>query len=394
MPENPANFRNLREGLSTGTTAAGAALAALQLLLAGTAPDTVLVPLPPFERTKSFFPKAKTCRPMNVARAGYGAAPGVCGLPQCAAYAGIVKDGGDDPDVTNGAIIYATIFSQESRPGLWPLPWHDDFITIRGGPGIGKATRPGLPVPVGEAAINPVPRQQIRMALGSMFLNLAGEARCPPPYTLVLSVPDGEEIAKNTLNPRLGIIGGISILGTQGTVRPYSHAAWTESLKKEISVAQASGSDAICLGTGRRSERCLQNLYPDLPAPCFIQVGDSAGFALKYSAAAGFKHLVWGCFFGKLLKLAQGLKYTHASAGSPDFALLARICGKHGLSCRGFMEKANTANECLEMMLADKNGHAAIMEVMEMAKKQASLFAGAPVRIHLFHANGQELARL
>lgn len=394
MPENPANCSNMREGLSTGTTAAGAALAALHLLLTGKVPDAVLVPLPPFEQTESFFPKAKTWRPMYVAHAGHGPATGVCGPSQDAVHAGIVKDGGDDPDATNGAIIYATIFGLEYRHDSWPLPWHDDFIIIRGGPGIGKATRPGLPIPVGEAAINPVPRQQIRLALGNMFLNLAGVARCAPPYTLVISVPDGEKIAEKTLNPRLGIIGGISILGTQGTVRPYSHAAWTESLKREIAVARASGSDAICMSTGRRSEKCLQNLYPDLPAPCFIQVADSAGFALKCSAAAGFKHIIWGCFFGKLLKLAQGLKYTHASAGSPDFALLARICEKHGLLCHMFMEKANTASACLEMLLAERNGHAAIMAVMDLAQKQASLFAGAPVRIHLFHANGQELARL
>lgn len=393
MSNNHATCSNLREGLSTGTTATGAALASLHLLLTGMALDTVLVPLPPFEQTKSHFPKARTWRPMNIAQTGYGPAPGVCGQTQNAAHAGVVKDGGDDPDVTNGAIIYATIFGMKSM-SCWLLPWHDDFVTISGGPGIGKVTRPGLPIPVGEPAINPVPRQQIRLAIGSMFLSLAKDALYAPPYTLVLSVPNGEKIAEKTLNPRLGIIGGISIIGTQGTVRPYSHAAWTESLKREIAVAMASGSDAICMSTGRRSEKYLQLLYPDLPSPCFIQVADNAEFALKFCASAGFKHLIWGCFFGKLLKLAQGLKYTHASAGSPDFALLERICEKHGIFCRSFMEKANTASSCLEMLLADKNGHAVIMDVMKLARKQATIFANAPVRIHLFHINGRELARL
>lgn len=166
-----------------------------------------------------------------------------------------------------------------------------------------------MPINVGAAAINPVPRQQIAFAIGQA-------ASLPSGLRVVISAPEGERRARETMNARLGIVGGISILGTQGIVRPFSHDAYRASIRQAVKVAQALGCEEICFATGRRSLKCLARVYPHLPEQSFVVAGDFARDSLML--AKEFKTVAWGCFFGKLVKLAQGLGNTHARRASLD----------------------------------------------------------------------------
>lgn len=339
----------LRSGYTTGTTAAAAAMAALIFARAGVVPGHVDVPLPPFSTGETIA--------VPIERAGWGNG--------CLAFAEARKDGGDDPDATHGMILRAEIFANV-RKGL----------EIDGGAGIGRATLPGLPIAPGDAAINPVPRAQIRSGL-------LGISPVLSPLRVVISAPEGEARARRTMNARLGILGGISILGTQGIVRPYSNAAYRASIAEALSVARATGCEKICLGTGRRSIGLMQRLYPDLMPQSFVVAGDFVEESLKL--AGDFGRVSWGCFFGKLVKLAQGLGNTHAHAGALDREFLAKIAGMPELA------ECNTAQAALEYIL-QKPGPA-LRRLVELAKGYATKFAGREISIHLFHANGRELAR-
>jgi cobalt-precorrin-5B (C1)-methyltransferase len=199
-------------------------------------------------------------------------------------------------------------------------------VTLYGGAGIGVATLPGLPVAVGEPAINPQPRLQIAHAVSEAARTLGYTG----PLHIVIAAPDGEERARHTLNARLGVIGGISILGTRGIVRPYSHEAWTGTIDEALSVAEALGITELLCSTGRRSERLGFALFPHLPPQAGVQVADFAAHALRGAARGRFRRVRWLCFPGKLLKLAQGLEWTHAKAGAADIPLLARLCRECG----------------------------------------------------------------
>ncbi|WP_165174561.1 cobalt-precorrin-5B (C(1))-methyltransferase CbiD [Desulfovibrio sp. ZJ369] len=422
----------LREGFTTGTAATGAALAALILLCEGRAPHTVRVPLPPFtpppHGQKAVF--AGSCpnkwRLLPVACCAPGLAPELGdrrvtphaahaaqespGASQCRiAHACVRKDGGDDPDATSGALITATVvfrgadFATDAGsqvpivrqdPGAEPRhrPEEPGFVQIEGGPGVGRVTLPGLPVPVGRAAINPVPQEQIRFAL-SLYAAERAPLRCPP-LLVIVSVPQGREIARRTFNPRLGIVGGISILGTQGTVRPFSHAAWRATIEQGLSVALATGCRTVCLTTGRRSEKLLMARYPQLAPQSFVQVADFARFSLRAAGSLPFSRILWGCFFGKLVKLAQGHASTHARDAALDMADLAEICARQGLACAGDVARCVTAAHALEHILADPAGPAALTAVGRRAARTARNFAGRPVGLHLFHTDGRELLAL
>ena len=386
----------LREGFTTGSAATGAALAALTLLLRHAAPATVSVPLPPI--TPQAPGPAGTPGPelprawmdLPVAFCAHGPAPELAALPHATpralpgAHARVRKDGGDDPDATNGALITATVFLRSPA-----APPHG--LRLEAGPGVGRATLPGLPVAVGAPAINPGPRAQLRFALRRALDDMAGEGAERPALDVILSVPGGEELARHTLNPRLGITGGISILGTQGTVRPYSHAAWRAAVAQGLSVAAATGCRAICLSTGRRSERLLMRRYPELPPQAFVQAADFARFSLAAAGALPLERLVWGCFFGKLAKLAQGLEYTHAREAPLDMAALAALCREAGAACAPEISRAVTAAHALELLLADTAAPAALAAVGARAAATARRFAGRPVTLHLFHTDGREL---
>src|SRR5580693_930214 len=237
----------LKRGWTTGACAAGAARAAFEALLTGQFPDPIPVALP------------KGLRP-EFALATHE-------LGDDFARAGIVKDAGDDPDVTHGALIVATV--RLARPGAG--------LSFRAGEGVGTVTRAGLPLPPGEPAINPAPRRMIKAAIREVacMYGLAGDA------TVELSVPGGEKIAERTLNGRLGIVGGLSILGTTGIVVPFSCAAWIDTIHRGIDVARAAGLSHIAGSTGSTSEAAIKALH-GLPDVALIEMGDFVGAMLKY----------------------------------------------------------------------------------------------------------------
>lgn len=410
MPGSPPEGRVRptppREGFTTGTAAAAAAGAALDLLLGGSPASRRLVPLPPFR------PGGEPSSFLSVPIAGSRL------LSADKAEATVIKDGGDDPDVTHGARIRVTValtagFAPEDpienagsgkdfpdgEPGrarpvflAGPPP-----VELRAGPGVGRVTLPGLPVAVGDPAINPSPRRQMEVALSL----LAADRGYRGGLKVTISIPDGEKLAKRTLNPRLGIVGGLSVLGTHGTVRPYSHEAWTASIEEGLSVAAATGCGMAVLSTGRRSERLLQGLYPDLPAPAFVQAADFAAFSLEAAARHGFPRLAWGCFFGKLIKLAQGLPRTHAHDAPLDLERLAEWCRKEDLDEARIASLAAcaTAGQALDIILTHPRAGNILRALALRAKTEAERFAEAAgakpeITLHLFHLNGKELARV
>lgn len=312
--ETPA--RPLRYGWTTGTCAAAAARAAVEALWTGEFPDPVEVTLP--RGTKVGF-----------ALANHSLAEG-------SATAAIVKDAGDDPDVTHGALVIASV--RRGAPG--------SGVTFRAGPGVGTVTRPGLPIPPGEPAINPVPRQMIRDAIAEaakLFTQTAD-------VVVEISVPGGDKLAEKTLNPRLGIVGGISILGTTGIVVPFSCSAWIHSIHRGIDVARAVGLQHVAGATGSTSETAIAKLY-DLSDVALIDMGDFAGGMLKYLKAHPVPRVTVAGGFAKMSKLAQGRMDLHSRRGLVDLDQIAewlRDAGGDAASVDA-AKGANTAQQILEI---------------------------------------------
>lgn len=386
----------LREGFTTGSAATAAVVAALHHLLCGEQPVSVRISPPP---------RAEIQTPLRVpvASCASGPAPDVRALaarcpavlPGSVAHACVIKDGGDDPDATHRAEIRATVAllaapvppSDAIPLDAAPLP-----LYLVGGPGIGRVTLPGLPVPVGQPAVNPAPREQLCAAVRTLLSSLplpSGVAA----LLCVLSVPEGRAIAAHTFNPRLGIVDGISILGTQGTVRPFSHAAWQASIAQGIAVAEATACPGLGMSTGRRSEKLLMARYPGWPACSFVQVADFAAFSLEQAGRSSLPLLVWGCFFGKAVKLAQGHASTHAKDAVLDMERLAALCAAQGVTGADALTSCVTAAHALEFLLASgPAGLRAVAAVAREAARTASRFAGRPVRVHIFADDGSELA--
>jgi cobalt-precorrin-5B (C1)-methyltransferase len=285
----------LRRGWTTGTCAAAAAKAAYAALITGEFPDPVEVSLPRGERPA--FALATQRR-----EAG-------------AATAGIVKDAGDDPDVTHGALILATV-----RPGA-----PGAGVTFRAGEGVGTVTRPGLPVPPGEPAINPVPRRMIRAALEEVA---AANGRTAD-VEVEIAIPGGEALAARTVSARLGIVGGLSILGTTGIVVPYSCSAWIHSIYSGIDVARAGGFAHVAGSTGSTSEDAVRALH-GLPDVALIDMGDFVGGMLKYLRTHPVPRVTIAGGVGKMTKLAQGLLDLHSKRGAVDLAALAVVAQASG----------------------------------------------------------------
>jgi cobalt-precorrin-5B (C1)-methyltransferase len=220
----------------------------------------------------------------------------------------VVKDAGDDPDCTDRARMTA----EADEAGV---------ETLLAGPGVGMVTKPGLGLEVGTPAINPVPRRMIAAALGEVT---------DAPLAVTFSVPGGDEMAARTSNARLGIVGGISILGTTGIVKPFSTAAYRASVTQQIDVAAAQGASVVVLATGSRSEKAAMRLRPDLPEVCFVEVGDFTGTALRRAAADGIRHVVLVAMAGKITKLAAGVMMTHFHRSQVDGQLLATVARESG----------------------------------------------------------------
>jgi len=308
--------RRLRKGWTTGTCSAAAAKAACLLLRDGDPPARVDVPLVRGDQ------RAR----LAVERCAFD--------PDGRAVAVVVKDAGDDPDVTHGAHLTARVRTT-SRPG----------VVLRGGPGVGVVTKAGLGLDVGGPAINAGPRAQIAAAVAEVLdLGAVG-------VDVELSVPGGEQMAAKTSNPRLGITGGISILGTSGVVRPFSTAAWRASVGQAIDVMHAQGLRTLVLTTGGRSERAARRLAPDLPEVCFVEVGDFVGYALKKAIAHGFERCLFVGMAGKLSKLAAGTMMTHSAGSQVDPAFLAALTAEAGGSAElvAAVARANTARHAAEL---------------------------------------------
>jgi cobalt-precorrin-5B (C1)-methyltransferase len=256
-------------------------------------------------------------------------------------------------------------------------------VRIEGGTGVGVVTRPGLPLEVGEAAINPMPRRQIAEAVQEVLDMRGGIAGDKTGYSggvrVTVSVPEGVRIARRTMNPRLGIVGGISILGTRGTVKPFSHEGYQASIRQALDVAKAAGTNTVAFATGRRSEELLMGVRPELAEHVFIQAADQFVFSLKEASQRGFDQIIYGCFFGKLVKMAQGFADTHARSGSLDFPLLAEWCREAGVDAdrTEVIATANTARQVLGILDRDEAGNQALRRILDEALDRARAAVGA-----------------
>jgi cobalt-precorrin-5B (C1)-methyltransferase len=296
-----AEERKLRTGWTTGACATAAARAAAEGLFTGRVPDAVTIRLP----------RGETPR-FAIAEAAIGAGW---------AEAAVVKDAGDDPDVTHGATIRVRV--APSGGGL----------RFAAGEGVGRVTRPGLPIAVGEPAINPVPRAMMDEAVAEA----AGVWGRRPDIEITVSIPGGAAIAQRTWNPRLGIEGGLSILGTTGIVRPFSCAAWIASIHRGVDVARASGLTHVAGCTGATSERVVQAMH-GLPDHAMLDMGDFAGGMLKYLRRHPVPRVTVGGGVGKLAKLAQGAMDLHSARSQVDLAGLSDWAGADLTDCNTTLE--------------------------------------------------------
>ena len=326
----------LRKGFTTGAAAAASVKAALMSLLTCRHPSRVQIR----------FLTGET-RGIDVHH--------IENLSNTCCRASVIKDAGDDPDITHKAEIGVTLTLKTGSPG----------ITITGGEGVGKVTQPGLEVAVGEPAINPGPRQMIEEAVYQVYQQLVMPFRHH--VHVEVFVPKGEELAKKTLNERLGILGGISILGTTGIVRPLSHDAYIATIRSGISVARAGGVTDLIFTTGRRSERYAMDIFPEHPSMAFIQTGDFfkagidavldenskplGGNERTDSSDSGaaprdkIHQITYTVFFGKAVKMALGFEHTHAAKSELTLKTLSKwaqeITGNKKLSEK--IASANTA---------------------------------------------------
>ena len=303
-----ADGKNLRRGWTTGTCAAAASKAACLALLSGQFPTMVEVTLPGGQQPSFVLALEET---------GDGFAK-----------AGIVKDAGDDPDVTHGALIMSTVRRGAIGSG----------IKFKAGPGVGTVTLPGLPLPPGEPSINPVPRKMITQAIAEVA---GGETD----FEVEISVADGEKIAVKTMNGRLGILGGISILGTTGIVIPFSCSAWIHSIWRGIDVARAAGLDHVSGATGNTSEKAAQ-AYHGLSEIALIDMGDFVGGMLKYLRDHSIPKVTIAGGVAKMTKLAQGMLDVHSKRGLADLEALAKLAADAGAD-DALVERISTANTCL-----------------------------------------------
>ena len=324
--------RTLKRGWTTGACATAAVKAALIGLWGDGQPRDVSITLPKGEQPTFAITHWETSQDPNE--------------NYCAA--GIIKDAGDDPDVTHGALIIAKV-----QPHTQPT------ITFHAGKGVGTVTKAGLPIAVNEPAINPKPREFMREIVTEMA-KIYGK---PPHVAITISIPNGETIALKTWNPRLGIIGGLSVLGTTGIVRPFSCSAWIASIHRGVDVARAEGLTHVGACTGATSERTVQDLFT-LPDYAMLDMGDFSGGLLKYLAKHPVPRLTIGGGIGKMVKMAQGAVDLHSGRSTVDFAALGRLSVSLGLAD---VSDANTALEALE-----RTGAPLANAIAEQVKTQAT----------------------
>jgi len=351
----------LRRGWTTGACAAAAAAAALRAVLTGTAPDRVTIRLPKGETpTFDVTTAEKITDGWRV---------------------GIVKDAGDDPDVTHGAEIIVTLTPRVPGNG----------ITFKAGPGVGTVTLPGLPVAVGEPAINPGPRGIITDALRAVAEELDGA----PDANVTISIPGGEEIALKTMNPRLGIKGGLSVLGTTGVVIPYSCASWINSIHRGVDVAKHQNIAHIIAATGSTSEAAAMKAFPDFPEQAFIDMGDFAGGLLKYLRRAPVEKLTLVGGVAKLSKLAQGHLDLHSKRSSVDMAALAALARGAGAD-EQTSQQITAANTAMQAWQVCADAEVPLADVIARGARETAMAAvsgDVEIAVRVYDRTGVEVGR-
>ena len=356
----------LRTGLTTGTSAAAATKAALQTLLRKKI----------YEEIQITLPKGKIVKlPIAWTR-----------VDESRVTCSVIKDGGDDPDVTHGAEILSTVeFTSEAGS-----------VQVKGGIGVGKVTKPGLGLPIGSHAINPVPLKMIKDSVDEVLSKNIDSTKSFG-IAITITVPKGAEIAIKTDNPRLGIIGGISILGTTGIVLPYSTASFAAAIRQGLDVGIAQGADTFILTTGGRSEDFMKHLFQErYPEHCYIQMGDFAGFSVKQCHDKGVKRIFIGGFIGKLTKIAMGVKQTHVRGSHVSMDFMARLAEESGANKElvDSIVNANTARHVSEII--DSNSIVGFYDLIcREAVKQLKNYSGNQLLIEvlLFDFNGNVVGR-
>jgi cobalt-precorrin-5B (C1)-methyltransferase len=311
----------LRTGYTTGTSASAATKASLFALISSQLYNTVEVVLP----------KGKIAK-LKIAWIKYS-------QNSRSVTSAVIKDAGDDPDVTHGAEICSTV-SLTSEKGR---------IEIDGGLGVGRVTRPGLGLEIGQAAINPVPKKMIEQVV----LDSAKSILAHKGIKIIISVPKGIELAKKTDNPRLGIVGGISILGTTGIVFPYSTASFAASIRQSLDVAISLGTATVVLTTGGRSEDYIKKIYDTLPEYAFVQMGDFSGYTIKQCSNRNIKKIIIAGFIGKLTKMAMGIKQTHVRGSHVSMEYMANLASLcvNSKNIINDIRNANTARHVSEIII-------------------------------------------
>ncbi len=311
----------LRTGFTTGTCATAGSMAAVLAITNQKKIDSVDV----------ILPKKNTIQ-IKIAD---------CQFTKNSAKCLVIKDGGDDPDVTHGAEIWTEV-SLTDKPNK---------IEIDGGKGVGRVTKPGLGLDIDSAAINPTPKKMIIENISKVAQDLLEKNG----LSVIISVPKGKELASKTDNPRLGILGGISILGTSGIVIPYSTASFAAAIRQSLDVTVAMGDDTVVLTTGGRSEDFSRNIIK-LPDHCFVQMGDFSGYTVQQCAKKKIKKAYVAGFIGKLTKMAMGVKQTHVKGSKVDMEFLSKLAQKCNANAKivDEIQKANTARHVYEIVTKEK----------------------------------------
>ena len=359
LPEKPKG--KLRTGFTTGTCATASSKAAVLAIINQKTISDVDVILPKRDRIN-----------IKINR---------CEFSKDSANCSVIKDGGDDPDVTHGAEIFVHLSFTDSIGS----------IEIDGGEGVGRVTKPGLGLKIDSAAINPTPKKMIL----ENIKEVAGEVLKQNGIKVVISVPKGKELATKTDNSRIGILNGISILGTSGIVIPYSTASFAAAIRQQIDVVHSMNDDTIVLTTGGRSEDFARKIF-QLPDHSFIQMGDFSGYAIQQCAKKGLKKAYVAGFIGKLAKMAAGVKQTHVKGGKVDMKFLSELakrCNADSETIRK-IHGANTARNVQEIIMEDKvNGF-----FDEITKETCNQMRNhseekIPVEVILFNFDGNVLSK-
>lgn len=349
-------FYPLHSGLTTGTCATAAAVAATRQLLTGETPAEVPVVLPDGETI--------------MVAVGY----------QREGCAYCIKEAGDDPDVTNGIEVRAEI-----RPTPGPSLNGGEWLVIEGGEGVGRFTLPGFDFPPGSPAINKGPREMIRNNLERLITPLPiGRGRG---WVCTISVPQGAEIARRTFNPRLGIEGGISIIGVSGIVKPFSEEAFIDSIRKCMTVAKASGTERVVINSGGKSERFVKALYPTLPTQAFVEYGNFIGATLTIAHELGIRQLTLGVMLGKAVKLAAGHLDTHSRKATMDKDFMAGLLREAG--CNLDISDITLARELWDRLPDDKRQAFASTVIRHCADHCQPLLPDGELTILLIDDNGK-----